>query len=76
MRDKRFTDFKESENGTEEGMSELKVLLERAILEEREECAKICERDLSMVAWQCAEAIRARQRNVRLLKDSDENAHA
>lgn len=27
---------------------------------EREECAKICESDLSMTAWQCAEAIRAR----------------
>jgi len=27
---------------------------------EREECANVCEGDLSMVAWQCAEKIRAR----------------
>lgn len=27
---------------------------------EREACAKVCEGDLSMVAWQCADAIRAR----------------
>lgn len=32
---------------------------------EREECANVCEGDLSMVAWQCAEKIRARDEKCR-----------
>lgn len=38
----------------------LPVFARRVAEIEREACAKACEGDLSMVAWQCADAIRAR----------------
>jgi hypothetical protein len=38
----------------------------KTLAEEREACAKVCEGDLSMVAWQCADAIRLRGEAARL----------
>lgn len=47
-----------AEPGT--NVTRLRAFARRIAEIEREECANVCEGDLSMVAWQCAEKIRAR----------------
>lgn len=47
-----------AEQGT--NVTRLRAFARRIAEIEREECAKVCEGDLSMVAWQCADKIRAR----------------